>query len=179
MKVTEDFAIVLDFLPNGHPFEERRIPVAQVLGENHFSLLEVIPKKGVFLSPGQRVYIGEEKRDEIHHVKGRIPVNKLTHTAKAELDMVIKNIVETNEGRYVNFFNKSIPISTRLHQLELLPGIGKKHMWKIIEERRYEPFKNFEDLKQRVELLPDPKMSIIKRIIEELDDTDKYKLFTF
>ncbi len=179
MKAAESYALVLDFLPNGHPFEESRMPVAQVLGETHFSLLEVIPKKGVFLVPGQKVYIGEDKREEIHHVKGRINVSELTQTAKAELEMVIKNIVEANEQKYVDFFNKSVPITTRLHQLELLPGIGKKHMWKIIEERRYEPFKSFDDLKERVELLPDPKQSVIKRIIEELDNTDKYKLFTF
>ena len=179
MKQTETFAVVLDFLPHGHPFEERRLPVAQVIGEKHFSLLEVIPKKGIHLIPGQRVYIGEEKREEIHHVKGRVRVRNLTRTASAELEIVIGDIIDNNENDYVNFFNKSIPITTRLHQLELLPGIGKKHMWKIIEERRYEPFKDFKDLKERVELLPNPRQAIVKRIIEELDESDKYSLFTF
>ena len=178
MKYAEEFAMVLDFLPHGHLSEERRIPVAQVIGEKHFSLLEVIPKKGVFLVPGQRVYIGDEKREEVHHVKGRVKVRELTHTARAELERVIGEIVDTNVQDYINFFNRAIPITTRLHQLELLPGIGKKHMWKIIEERRYEVFKDFDDLKGRVELLPDPRQAIIKRIVEELDDTDKYKLFT-
>jgi putative nucleotide binding protein len=51
-------------------------------------------------------------------------------------------------------------------------------MWKIIEERRYEPFKSFKDLQERVELLPDPKQAVIKRILEELGESDKYKLFT-
>ena len=120
MRQSEEFALVLDFLPHGHPFEEKRIPVAQVIGEKHFSLLEVIPKKGVFLIPGQKVYIGDEKREEIHHVKGRIKVRNLTRTARAELEMVIGNIIDDNEGDYVTFFNKSIPITTRLHQLELL-----------------------------------------------------------
>jgi putative nucleotide binding protein len=92
--------------------------------------------------------------------------------------MVVGNIVDASVNDYIAFFNKSIPITTRLHQLELLPGIGKKHMWKIIEERRYEPFKDFDDLKSRVELLPNPRQAIIKRIVEELDDTDKYNLFT-
>lgn len=179
MKAAEDYALVLDFLPHGHPFEERRIPVAQVVGEKHFSLLEVIPKKGVFLIPGQRVYIGEDKRDEIHHVKGRVNVRDLTQTARAELEIVVKNVVELDEAKYIDFFNRAVPITTRLHQLELLPGIGKKHMWKILEERRYEKFKDFEDLKSRVELLPDPKQTIIKRIIEELDNSDKYKVFTY
>ncbi len=178
MKQTENYAIVLDFLPHGHPFEERRVPIAQVIGENHFTLLEVIPKKDVFLKSGEKVYIGEEKRDQIHHVKGRIRVKDLTTTGRSELKMVIESLVDRDEQKYVEFFNKSGPISTRLHQIELLPGIGKKHMWKIIEERRYDNFKSFKDLQERVELLPDPKQAVIKRILEELDETDKYNLFT-
>ncbi|PIO00334.1 DUF655 domain-containing protein [archaeon CG10_big_fil_rev_8_21_14_0_10_43_11] len=178
MKQTETQAIVLDFLPHGHPFEERRIPIAQVVGLQHFTILEVIPKKDVFLKPGDDVYIGEDKREKIHHVKGRVKIKDLTRTAQAELKSVIEEVVTRDEKKYVDFFNKSGPISTRLHQVELLPGIGKKHMWKIIEERRYEPFESFKDLQERVDLLPDPKQAIVKRILEELDDLDKYKLFT-
>jgi hypothetical protein len=41
----EERAIVLDFLPNGYPFDKRPIhlktPIAQVLGIEHFALLEV------------------------------------------------------------------------------------------------------------------------------------------
>lgn len=59
-----------------------------------------------------------------------------------------------------------------------MPGIGKKHMWEIIEERQREPFKSFEDLKQRVKGgLPDPVKMIAKRIVDELQDKDRYKLF--
>ena len=64
----------------------------------------------------------------------------------------------------------------RMHQLELLPGVGKKHMWEIIEERR-DPFKDFADLKARVKLLPNPKEVVYKRIIKELSGTEKYNLF--
>ena len=75
------------------------------------------------------------------------------------------------------FFNNAGPISTRMHQMELIPGIGKKHMWEIIETRREKPFESFEDLKERVKLIPDPKKAVIKRILDELDNKDKYKIF--
>ena len=64
-----------------------------------------------------------------------------------------------------------------MHVLELLPGLGKKHMWEIVEERRVEPFKSFDDLKKRVKLLPDPLKIIVKRINSELQGKEKYYLF--
>jgi len=94
-----------------------------------------------------------------------------------ELERLIENIVKEREKEFVNFFNKCGPISTRLHTLEILPGIGKKHMWDIINERKIKPFESFEDIKKRIALIPDPKQSIIKRIFEELEEKDKYKLF--
>ena len=65
----------------------------------------------------------------------------------------------------------------RMHQLELLPGMGKKHMWEVIEARKEKPFENFEDLKNRVKLLPNPKQVVIKRILLEMEGKDKHRIF--
>jgi len=172
----EEYGIVLDFLPHGHIGQARRMPVAQIVGTKHLSLLEVVPKKDVFLKPREKVYIGPEKREKIHHISGKIPYSKLTQTAKMELESIIKEAVNKNIDKIVEFFNTCGPISTRLHQLELIPGIGKKHMWKILEEREIKPFKDIEDLKTRVPLIPNPVKAVIHRIIEELEERDKYKL---
>ena len=64
-----------------------------------------------------------------------------------------------------------------MHSLELLPGLGKKHMWQILEERRGEPFKDFDDLKKRVKLIPDPEKIIIRRILKELEREEKHYIF--
>ncbi|MBI2499817.1 DUF655 domain-containing protein [Candidatus Woesearchaeota archaeon] len=177
----EEYAIVLDFLPNGYPFDTRpmhqKTPIAQALGKEHFILLELVPKKGIFLQPYEEVYVGEGKRDKIHHVIGKIPIEKLTETAKGELQFGVKDIVEKNEKKFVDFFNSAQPINTRRHQLELLPGVGKKHMWEIIETRKDKPFESFEDIKSRIKLLPDPKNLIIKKILADIKGEDKHKLF--
>ena len=48
----------------------------------------------------------------------------------------------------------------------------------IIEEREKKPFESFEEMKQRIRLLPDPCEAIKKRILEELEGRDvKYRLF--
>jgi len=180
-QVREEHAIILDFLPNGYPFDKRPIhkktPVAQGIGIDHFTLLELIPKKGVFLQPYDKIYLGDGKREHIHHIMGRLNLPRLTGTAKSELNFVINDIIDKNEAKFVDFFNKAQPLSTRMHQLELLPGVGKKHMWQIIEERRIDEFKTFNDIKKRVKLLPDPKKTIIRRIMSELDGKEKYNLF--
>jgi putative nucleotide binding protein len=177
----EEKAIVLDFLPNGYPFDSRpshmKTPIAQAMGKEHFILIELVPKKGVFLQSHKEVYIGEGKRDEIHHITGRIPLDKLTQTAKMELNALIEILVKQNPDRFVQFFNQAGPINTRRHQIELLPGIGKKHMWEIIEERKGNPFKSFEDIKARVKLMPNPEKAVIKRILLELKGDDKHRIF--
>lgn len=177
----EEITIVLDFLPNGYPFDERpmymKTPIAQAIGKQRFVLLELAPKKGIHLQPYEEVYIGEGKRDKVHHIVGRLTPDKLTETAKAELELVIKEIVNKEEKRFVEFFNNAQPLSTRMHQLELLPGLGKKHMWEILDARKEKPFENFADIKKRVKLMPDPQKAIIRRIVKELSGTEKHRVF--
>jgi len=177
----EENVIVLDFLPNGYPFDDRpmymKTPIAQALGKEHFVLLELVPKKGIHLQPFEEVYIGEGKRDKVHHIVGKLAMPKLTRTAKSELQFAIKDIVKKNEKRFVEFFNSAMPLSTRMHQIELLPGVGKKHMWEIINSREEKPFESFEDIKKRVKLMPDPEKVVIRRILEELEGNEKHRLF--
>lgn len=177
----EEYAVVLDYLKHGYPFDDRpshkKTPVVQAVGKSHFTLLELVPKKEVFLQPYEEVYIGEGKRDKIHHISGKLSLEKLTTTAKSELEFVVKDIVKKNEKKFIDFFNKSQPLTTRMHQLELLPGLGKKHMWEILEARKEKEFESFEDIKKRVKLMPDPEKAIIKRILAEISGTEKHKLF--
>ena len=176
----EEEAVVLDFLPNGYPFDNtpsyKKNPIAQVIGKENFTLLEVVPKKGVHLTPHEDIYIGDGKRDKIHHIMGKLPTSKLTGTAKAEVPFIVEEMIDKNEAKFVEFFNVAGPLTTRMHQIELLPGVGKKHMWSIIEERR-DPFKGFDDIKSRVKLISDPKSLIKKRILKELEGKEKHTLF--
>ncbi len=180
-KKYEDFAIVLDFLPQGSPSDTRPIhlrePVAQVIGTGFFTLLEVVPLKGVTLQPQEKINIGKEGRDKVERIRRRIGYGDLTAAAKAELPAVIEKIIEEAPEKYVEFFNRAGPVTTRFHQLELIPGIGKKLMWAILEERNKKPFSDFKDLEERVKGLANPKSLIAKRIEMELQGVDKYNLF--
>jgi len=167
----EEKAIVLDYLPNGYPLDPRPAYRKTAIA------LELVPKRDIFLQPYEEVYIGAEKREKIHHILGKLPFDKLTATARNELNFAVKDLVEKNEQRFVDFFNKAQPLSTRIHQIELLPGIGKKHMWEIVEARKEKPFKSFDDIKKRVKLMPNPEEIIIKRILAELEGREKHLLF--
>ena len=94
-----------------------------------------------------------------------------------ELENVVEKIVLNREMDFVNFFNTAKPITPRMHALELIPGIGKKYMWKILDERERKPFESFQDLQKRVNI-PNPARLITKRVIEELSGESKYRLFT-
>ncbi len=178
----EDYAYILDYLPQGLPDERsfKREPIAFALGESEFKILELIPKENIELDIGMRVYIGKEmnERNKIQHVKRRVRFEEITNTAQNELSYIVSEIVKANEDRFVKFYNDAQSISTRFHMLELLPGLGKKTMWSIIEERKKAPFESFKDIEGRVGSMHQPDKLICKRIELELSDShQKYHLF--
>ncbi len=179
----EEFAYILDYLPYGRsddtrPMYQKR-PLAQGVGKKHFVLMEMIPKENVIPRAQDIVYIGDGDRPVIDHVKRRITHHELTHGAQIELSVVIEKIILADEKRFLSFFNEAYPITTRLHMLELLPGIGKKLMWGIIEEKKKGRFASFKDLVDRVKGLHAPEKLIAHRVLDELEDENiKYRVFT-
>ncbi|WFO76303.1 DUF655 domain-containing protein [Desulfurococcaceae archaeon MEX13E-LK6-19] len=165
-------------MPFGNPLDKyveyRNKPVAQAIGTRFFTLLEVEPYPGVDLRPGEKVELDRESK--IKRIIGRISYDDLTSTAKDNLEGIVRKIVEENEKVFVDFFNKAGPITLKLHTLELLPGIGKKTMKLILDERRKKPFESFQDIQERVKL-SDPVKTIVDRILVELRGEDKYYLF--
>ncbi len=174
----EEYAIILEYLPNGYPLERKMMSIAQAIGKNNLTLLELVPRRGISLSIGEEVYIGEGKRSKIYYILGRLKREKLTESAKAQLEEFINKVVEEKEKEFVEFFNKAEAINKRIHQIELLPGLGKKHMQEIIKERENKMFESFDDLKKRIQNLPDPKKVIEKRIFQELTNLERHNLFT-
>ncbi len=179
----EDTAYILDYLHYGRSDDSRPMyqkkPLIQAVGEKHFVLMELIPKENVIPNVQDKVYIGDGDRPVIDHVKRRIVFIELTHGAQLELPAAIEKIVLANETRYLAFFNDAYPITTRLHMLELLPGIGKKLMWGIIEEKKKGKFQSFKNLVERVKGLHAPEKLIAHRVIDEIkDDNIKYRVFT-
>ena len=173
----EEHAIILEYLPNGYPLEGKMMPIAQAIGETDLTLLELVPRRGISLEIGEKVYIGEGKRDKIYYILGRLHREKLTESAKNQLQEFIEKIVREQMEKFIKFFNESLAINKRIHQIELLPGMGKKHMKEILEKRREKEFESFEDMENRISNLPDPKKAIEKRIFEELTTMQRYNLF--
>jgi len=166
--IAETKAVVLDYLPYGKEFG-KKIPIIQGLGKEYLTLLELIKPRNLEVKILEEILI--LTRYKI------IKYNQLTETAKINLEKVLERFINDNEKLFIEFINKSIPLTPRLHMLELLPYVGKKITWQIIEEKQKEPFKNFEDLKTRVKTNIDLKKAILQRIIEEYKGKDKYKLF--
>jgi len=176
----EEYGFVLDYLPEGRPtapIKRMMEPLAYIIGKDEYRLFEVSVKKDVEI--GEMTYIGKniEKRENINRILRRISYDDLTGSAKSELPNVLEKIVMGKENFFVNFFNNARPITTRFHMLELLPGLGKKIMWMILEQRDKAKFKSFEDIVKRTGL-KNPHKLIVKRIEIELSNKEeKYALF--
>jgi len=177
----EEYAYVLDYLQFGRPSPDKprhlALPTVQVIGETYFTLLEAEIRPGTQVNLHERVYIGKDRRENINRIIGRIGYNDLTANAKAELLSVLEELIANQEQRFVAFFNNSQAITPRMHALELLPGIGKKSMWQIINARERKPFTSFKDLQDRTSV-GDPIKVIAKRILDELSGGEKYRIFS-
>lgn len=174
----EDYAYILDYLPQGTACGgfSKREPVCYAIGDEEFKLFELVPKAGAQVDIGARTYIGKDtaevKRDMIDHVKRRINYNDLTNNAQAELEYAISDIVMAKQDRFIRFFNEAEGISMRKHMLEELPGLGKKSMNAILDERKKGNFKDFAELAERTGV-KSPEKLIVARIVLEISDPER------
>jgi len=177
--VGQETAVVLDFLPHGRTEDDRpqyeKEPLAYALDFEEFTLYELITDGDGDISIGDTVDIYD---GEFIQRVSEIEYEDLSGGAKSELDYAVEDVVEDHEQRFVEFFNDAQPITLRLHQLNLLPGIGKKLRNNILDERKRKPFESFEDLESRISGLHNPKEVLVERILEELREDDlKYRIF--
>ncbi|MCL1983919.1 MAG: DUF655 domain-containing protein [Methanomassiliicoccaceae archaeon] len=178
----EEYAHILDYLAQGLPTKSfaKSEPLCYAIGEEEFKLFEIVPKANANITIGDRVYIGKDAalRTQVDHIKKRVGFEELTSAAKAEMEFAIHDIVMMEQPRFIRFYNEAEAISLRKHMLEELPGLGKKTLIAILDERKKGAFKDFADLGTRVPLLKGPEKLIVKRIELELSDmTLKHYLF--
>jgi len=172
----EEYAYILDYLSQGIPTSNfgKKEPLCYALGDDEFKLFELVPKPNVIINIGEKVYIGKDpaKRTVIDHVRRRVGPAELTHGAIAELEYCVTDIVLSNQSRFIRFFNEAEPISMRKHLLEELPGLGKKTMTAILDDRsKRGPFQDFRDLSERTGVKT-PEKLVTARIVLELKAND-------
>ncbi len=174
--------IILDVLSRGHPEDDKpswtKTPLAQVLTFPDFVLYEVKINKNLNLIPEEKkTYEEFLKENKIRDVLKKINYDDLTNTSKALLQPILEKEILNYEEEFINFFNNSTSITPRMHSLKLLPGIGKKHMWEILEARERQNFTTFQDISDRTSI-SNPAKLIALRIMKELGRDVKYYLFS-
>ena len=175
--------VILDVLLHGHPEEDKpswsKTPVAQVITFPDFVLYEVkVNKNSDIKVQEKKTYEEFLQQNKLREVIKKIDYNELTNTSKALLPEVLEREVHVYEEEFINFFNNSTSITPRMHALKLLPGIGQKHMWEILEARQRQKFVTFQDIADRTSI-SQPSKLISQRIIKELQrEGVKYYLFS-
>ena len=177
-KQYEEKIVILDFLPHGRGMGRGgNEPIIIGVGSKLFTLLEVTVSPGEQFIPLDEVMIGKERDRSIKHINRRIGSEDLTIDARDKMQEAIQQIIVMQEKRFIEFFNRAGSISIKKHSLELIPGIGQKTMWLIVQERKLTPFISFEDLEERAGLNDIPQL-IVRRIISELEGEERHFLFT-
>jgi len=172
----DEHVLVLDFLEHGRS-NDKDDRVAQGIGKDNYTLLEVVMREGERPKGGEELYIGEGDREKVQFIKQRIEFDDLTGNAQKELKYVLQELINQKQDEFVEFFNNATPVTPRRHAFELLPGIGTKHMQALLDEREKEEFESFGDIKERVPSIPDPEKAINNRIMNELKGETKNRLF--
>ena len=172
-------AIVLDFLPHGRTEDDRpqyqKQPLAYALGVDEFQLYELVAGSDADIAIGEYVDVYDSA---VAERVNEVDYDDLPSGAQAELEYAVEDLVAEDDQRFVDFYNDAQPITLRLHQLNLLPGIGKKLRNTILDERKRQPFESFDDLESRVSGLHNPRETLVERILEELQEDDlKYRTF--
>ena len=173
---------ILDLLIHGHPEEDKpswaKTPIAQVLTFPDFVLYEIkVNKNSDIEVQEQKTYEEFLNEEKLKEVLKKIDHNDLTNTSKALIQPILEKEVLKYEEEFINFFNNSTSITPRMHALKLLPGVGQKHMWEILEARQRQKFGTFQDISDRTSI-SNPTKLIAQRIIKELQRDVKYYLFS-
>lgn len=95
-RMFETHAYILSVVPPKEYLRDSRPrgdTIVQGIGETHFTLLEMIPQRGVKSHPQERVSIQRNSSSKIDHVKRRIFYEDLVPESVAELALVIEIIV--------------------------------------------------------------------------------------
>lgn len=177
----ETYAHILDYLPNGRATEHgfHREPLALALGESELKLLELVSRPSQPLTVGSRIPLVPLNgvAPPIDHVRRRLAYPELTTAARAQLPEALERVVQSDAPRFLRLFNEAPAVSRRFNLLELLPGVGKRTMLHIVEERRRGPYGSFADLESRIHH-ERPDRWVVARIAQELEGApDKYRLF--
>lgn len=146
----DNWCMVLDFLPNGK--EElpphKRKPIAQVIGWEKFSLLEIVPRENITFSTRQKLFIGEGTRREVDHIERKIKFEWLTSLAKTEMSPIVIKIIKSNEEKYIKFFNNPPAVSLNRNILDSFPEISKANRNKILKALKTERFTCLRDVEK-------------------------------
>lgn len=174
----EDTVRVLDFRTRqrSSTIRGRKGIILTTIGENKFTLLEVLGIEGATFEIGEKVDVSRETRSKIESVLGKLEYSRISSSAKDMINQTVRDIVMNTEDRFLSYINKAEPLTPRIHALEIIPGVGKHLLKAIINERNNRAFESYTDIEERTGF-KDPSSRIIQRIIDEITGKTRISIF--
>ncbi len=177
-KKYEEMVRVLDFRTRQRSMTVRgkKGIILTTIGESKFTLLEVLGNEGTSFEVGERIDVSKESRSKIESVLGKLEYERIPSGAKESIPRIVREIVEDSEERFVMYINRAEPLTPRTHALEIIPGVGKKLLKTIIDERTRRPFESYEDVEERAGL-KDPITRVVQRVMDEITGVARMSIF--
>ena len=174
----EEFARVISVNRRGRAVTSRGRDgtIVTAIGENRFTLLEMLGAEGAVFEIGERICVDREQETKVTLVLGKVRYERLSDQARGQIRDTIEQIVDEYEDRFVEYYNKADHLTTKVHALDQFPGIGRAYTRTILEERARRKFDSFEDIAERTGL-DDPRWCIVQRIDEEVTGKTRTCLF--
>ena len=177
-KKYEEMVRVLDFRTRQRSMTVRgkKGIILTTIGETKFTLLEVLGSEGASFEVGERLDVSKESRSKIDSVLGKLEYERIPSGAKDAIPRIVREIVEDSEERFVMYINRAEPLTPRTHALEIIPGVGRKLLKTIIDERTRSPFESYDDVEERAGL-KDPITRIVQRVMDEITGVTRMSIF--
>ena len=109
----EEYAIVLDYLPYGYPLEGKMMPIAQAIGLNNFTLLQLVPRRGIKLDLKNC-----DLNKVVQNIMDKMKISNFTRI-KTSLDFGSLPLVRCDQSQIEKVFQNLI-----LNALEAMPEGG-------------------------------------------------------
>ncbi|MHA1983077.1 MAG: DUF655 domain-containing protein, partial [Candidatus Hodarchaeales archaeon] len=112
-----------DYISDPNSSFSKEFSVVYIVGEDHYNLLKVFLKQPILgLVIGDRLDL-ISKKSFFYRIK-RINIKEIPKGSEYALEEQLTSLVTSQEKpKFINFFNEAKPITLKLHQLKLLPGV--------------------------------------------------------
>lgn len=158
MKINENQVIIL-----GCHNSKDNVKTAHAIGTQRFKIFKLELSEDSNLKIRDKIFLDD---DQIKKIITTMSYHDLSNAEKAEIETAVRSIINSNQSRFLEFFNKQNKDGSQLH---LLGDISRKSSLKILDKKEKDgDFTSFKDIEKRISQIKDVEDLITERVLYEI-----------